>query len=463
MRTFATLVLSAAALLGSGREVAITIDDLPRGGDGGSRSLAGVRAMTERLLKPFRKERIPLIGFVNEGRQVDFGPQGLRQILDLWLTAGADLGNHSYSHLNINSVPVEEYIADIVKGEPILRAALAAHGKRLEFYRHPFLFTGPTPEIKREIQQFLDQHGYRVAPVTLDDSDYEYAALYTRPEYKDRVKREYVPYMELVVTFFEQRSVEVVGREIPQILLIHASQLNADLMPDLLAMFRRRGYTFVSLDQALADEAYRLPEEYVGRGGFSWIHRWSMTKGMKGRARSAGLGERGDRGFSGFVPSAPQSVPAIFEVVLIRSEDLELDGPVMAAFAKGSDAVLQIYRAGNERHVKIGGAALVVVQMHVTQSRAICVENLARRVVGVLQVGVPRYPDAGPTTAYNRIGGKIQGDRGATRAHRAAVAPFPENQPVDGPGDESAASVARHRFPHRGIHGVRFLPGLFAR
>jgi hypothetical protein len=51
-------------------------------------------------------------------------------------------------------------------------------------------------------------------------------------------------------------------------------------MPELIAMFRRRGYTFVSLDQALADEAYSLPDEYVGRGGFSWIHRWSKTKGM---------------------------------------------------------------------------------------------------------------------------------------------------------------------------------------
>ncbi len=65
-----------------------------------------------------------------------------------------------------------------------------------------------------------------------------------------------------------------------QILLIHASQLNADLMPDLLAMFRRRGYRFVSLSEALADPAYRQREEYVGCGGFSWIHRWSKSKGM---------------------------------------------------------------------------------------------------------------------------------------------------------------------------------------
>jgi hypothetical protein len=75
----------------------------------------------------------------------------------------------------------------------------------------------------------------------------------------------------------------VAGREFPQVLLLHANQLNADLMPELLQMFRRRGYTFVSLDTALADEAYDLSEEYVGRGGFSWIHRWSMTMGMKPR------------------------------------------------------------------------------------------------------------------------------------------------------------------------------------
>jgi len=280
LRILAALLLCAAASLGAGREVAITIDDLPRGGDGGPRNLAGVRAMTEQLLKMFREQKIPLIGFVNEGQQVEYGSQGLREILDLWLDSGADLGNHSYSHLNINNVPLAQYTDDIVKGEPILRSALAARAKKLEFYRHPFLFTGPTAEIKRGIQQFLDQRGYRVAPVTLDNSDYQFAALYTRPAYRDRVKREYVPYMESIVSFFEQRSVEVVGREIPQILLIHASQLNADLMPDLLAMFRRRGYTFVSLDHALADSAYRLPDEYVGRGGFSWIHRWSKAKTM---------------------------------------------------------------------------------------------------------------------------------------------------------------------------------------
>jgi len=265
------------------RAVAITIDDLPRGGDGSGRSFAAMWAMNERLLRPFKDGRIPVTGFVNQGRAAEVGLDEFRRLLDLWLDAGADLGNHSHSHFNINNVPLAEYTADIVKGEPVLRAALEARGKTLRYFRHPFLFTGPTAEIKAGMQAFLDARGYRVAPVTIDDADYMYAALYTRPEYRERVRREYVVYMESVVAFFEERSVEVVGREFPQILLIHDNELNADLMPDLLEMFRHRGYRFVPLVEALADEAYRLPEAYVGRGGFSWIHRWSMTKGMKSR------------------------------------------------------------------------------------------------------------------------------------------------------------------------------------
>jgi peptidoglycan-N-acetylglucosamine deacetylase len=277
-----TAILLAATLSAAPRQVAITIDDLPRGGDGGSHSLAAVRAMTQKLLRPFREQHLPVIGFVNAGR-TEFRDTGLREILNLWLDAGADLGNHAYSHPDLNRIPLDQYTADIVKGEPLLRDVLSARGKKLVYYRHPFLHAGPTLEIKRGLQQFLDAHGYRVAPVTLDNSDYEYARLYTDPAYRDRVKREYIPYMESIVAFFEQRAVEVAGHEIPQVLLIHASQLNADLMPDLLAMFRRRGYTFVTLDQALADPAYRLPDEYAGQGGFSWIHRWSMTKKMESK------------------------------------------------------------------------------------------------------------------------------------------------------------------------------------
>ena len=285
-RAIAAAVILAAISLHAQtprRSVAITVDDLPMGGDGSSAAFDAVYAMNERLLRPFKDGRIPLTGFVNAHNELTLGADNLRRILDLWLDAGAELGNHTYSHPDINKVPLADYTANIAKGEPILRAALGARGKPLRYFRHPYLHAGPSAETKARLQTFLDDAGYRVAPVTLDNSDYVYAALYTRPEHRERVRREYVPYMESVIEFFERRSVEVAGREFPQVLLIHANALNADLMPDLLDMFRRRGYDFVPLDTALADAAYRQPEEYVGPGGFSWIHRWSKTKGMPGK------------------------------------------------------------------------------------------------------------------------------------------------------------------------------------
>jgi peptidoglycan-N-acetylglucosamine deacetylase len=273
------LFANAALAAGEGRQVAITIDDLPRGGDRGPGDLSGLRAMTQDLMRPFREQQIPVIGFVNTGRSQLDGP-GMQEILKLWLDAGAELGNHSYSHPDINNVALDVYTDDIVRGEPAIREALASRGKKLEFYRHPYLHTGPTPQIRKGLQEFLDARGYRVAPVTLDNADYAYAVAYLQPELRSRVQREYVPYMESIVQFFELRSVELFGREIPQILLIHANAMNAELMPQLLAMFRRRGYRFVTLATVLADPAYRSADDYAGRNGFSWIHRWSKTKGM---------------------------------------------------------------------------------------------------------------------------------------------------------------------------------------
>ncbi len=137
------LVLCATA---ADRQVAITIDDLPSAGSGGASGIDAVRRMTVKLLAPFREQKIPLIGFVNAGQSESLGAAGVREMLDLWLAAGADLGNHTYSHPNIDTSPFEEYTADIVKGEPLLREALAARGKKLEFFRHPFLHTGERPK-----------------------------------------------------------------------------------------------------------------------------------------------------------------------------------------------------------------------------------------------------------------------------------------------------------------------------
>lgn len=175
----------------------------------------------------------------------------------------------------------------LTRGETITSELLRARGRRLRYFRHPFLHAGTTIETKRGLEQYLAKRGYQVAPVTLDNSDWMFAFVYKDAFDRGddalarRVRDAYVPYMESVVAFLEKRSVEVAGREFPQVLLIHANQLNADLLPSLLDMFRKRGYRFITLETALADSVYQLRDDYAGPGGFSWIHRWSKTKGME--------------------------------------------------------------------------------------------------------------------------------------------------------------------------------------
>lgn len=285
MKPIVLLMLWAVCVFGQ-RSVAITIDDLPRGGGAfGPCKAEDVRRMTSRLLAPFQSDRIPVIGFVNEGRCLPV--DDMRRVLQMWLDAGAELGNHTYSHPDLNRTPIDRVKEEIARGEAITRPLITAHGGKLRYFRHPFLRVGLDLPARRAIEEALAEAGYTIAPVTLDNSDYMFAAVYGRAlanrdlELARRASSAYVPYMESIFEFFEKRSVEVVGREFPQILLLHASELNADQMPALLAMMRKRGYKFVTLEQALADPAYRLPDTYAGTGGFSWIHRWSKTKGME--------------------------------------------------------------------------------------------------------------------------------------------------------------------------------------
>jgi len=267
------ILVTALSLEAQGlKQVAITIDDLPHGG---SRPVK-LREFTKTFLEPLERAHIPFIGFVNE-RNLD--PTQLRGVLDMWLDAGGDLGNHTANHPDLNTISLDKYEQDILAGETVTRAALEARGRRLRYFRHPFLHAGKDLKTKRGLEQWLSTHGYTVAPVTFDNSDYLFAAAYAEAD-KDRVLAEYIPYMQSIVDFFDRRAIEVVGRRFPQILLIHASELNRDAMPALLEMFRRSGYTFVSLDDALKDPAYRQRDGYAGPKGFSWIHRWAIAKHM---------------------------------------------------------------------------------------------------------------------------------------------------------------------------------------
>jgi len=90
-----------------------------------------------------------------------------------------------------------------------------------------------------------------------------------------------VAHLEEAVAFYERLSMDVFGREIPQVLLLHANLLNAEHVGRVIDMLVGRGYTFVSLPQALSDSAYSRKDAYVGSRGLSWIQRWALDASVK--------------------------------------------------------------------------------------------------------------------------------------------------------------------------------------
>ncbi len=293
------------------KTIAVTIDDLPL--NIASRvSTSEMRSIVERLLSKIQHENTPVTAFVNEEKLEVNGKRDPERIaiLKLWLDAGVVLGNHTYAHKSQNQVPVSEAKEDILKGERTIKELLAAQNRKPKYFRHPYLQTGRDSVTRATLYQFLDSLGYTVAPVTVDNAEWIFSAAYDNALAKDdsalmkSVGQQYIAYMRSEIKYFEWLSDTLFHRPIRQILLIHSNRLNSFYYSALCAMFRSEGYSFISLEEALKDEAYGSPNTFYGGGGISWLERWALTRGYKGVF------------FSGD-PSAPQN---IMDLAGVKSE-----------------------------------------------------------------------------------------------------------------------------------------------
>jgi beta-lactamase regulating signal transducer with metallopeptidase domain/peptidoglycan/xylan/chitin deacetylase (PgdA/CDA1 family) len=268
------------------REVAVTLVNFP---GNNIYSIERLNNKTRKLVRGLAANGVKAVAFVNEARlyKEDGTPDDERiALLREWLDAGHELGNETFSHKSLYNSSVAEFKAEVEQGEKIMSELMRERGGRLRYFSYPYLNTGASPEAKAAVEEYLRGRGYRVHPVTIDNMDWLFNKAYIEALRREddaaaaRIRAEYVPYMERMFEFTENYSREVVGREFPQVLMLTAGALNADCFEELAAMIKRRGYTFVTMEQAMKDEAYSLPDTYVGKHGDSWIARWAVSKGI---------------------------------------------------------------------------------------------------------------------------------------------------------------------------------------
>lgn len=248
--------------------MAITFDDLPNHGEKPP-SVTRVE-IAQSILETIKLEQLPPVyGFINAAK-VQADPI-TEPVLKAWRDAGQPLGNHTWSHPNLDDITAEVFEAEILKNEPMLKRYMP--DQDWHWLRYPFLHEGDTLEKRRAVRVWLVEHHYQTAEVSMDFEDYLWNAPYARCVAKGdtaaiaKLHDSYLATADHYLTVFRTLSKMLYGRDVKYILLMHVGAFDAKMLPELLALYRKQGFSFISLQDAMTDPIYADDPDIGMRGG----------------------------------------------------------------------------------------------------------------------------------------------------------------------------------------------------
>jgi peptidoglycan/xylan/chitin deacetylase (PgdA/CDA1 family) len=264
------------------KNLAITFDDLPlNGGLAPGMTRVGI---VRNVLEILKSQRVPPVyGFVNA-----IGLEGNidgANALKLWVSGGQMIGNHTYSHADLNTNTTESFLEDVRRNEPVLE--LLDGSDRWHWLRYPYLHEGDTLEKRRAVRSQLSQRGYRIAQVTLDYQDYLWNSAYARCHAKadnksiEWLRTSYLTAASQHLDADRQMTKSVFGREISHVLLLHLGAFSSSILPDLLNLLRQKGFTLVTLDKAQQDPAYDSDPDAASPQGGTLLGQWMNARALQ--------------------------------------------------------------------------------------------------------------------------------------------------------------------------------------
>ena len=264
-----------------GQQMAITVDDLPAHDD---RPPHETRLqIAQEMLRTLVEEKLPpTYGFIN-GLKVKGDPK-TEQVLKAWRDAGQLLGNHGWSHADLNVYPASHFEGELRRNEPLLKKYMA--GEDWHWFRYPYLHEGNTLEKRREVRAILARDGYRISEVNMDFGDYLWNGPYARCVEKHdtaaigRLHDTYLATADAAIGTFRGLSQALYGRDVKYILLLHLGAFDAKMLPELLALYRERGFTFISLEEAEKDPVYLQDPDMADQGGGTLLEQVASKREM---------------------------------------------------------------------------------------------------------------------------------------------------------------------------------------
>ena len=282
-RRFTTLLGAGAVTLTSGTifgtpapkpQVAITMDDFNLFGETDAEKVENSQSILAALRA---HENLKIVAFIC-GHFVDSAPG--KRVLQDWNDAGHSIANHTYSHWYYHTHSVEEFEADILRCEEIIKN----YPRFTRFFRFPMLKEGDTVERRDKCRAFLKERGYKTGHVTIDASDW-YIEQRLRARLKENPKADlggyrtfYLDHIWQRALYYDDLSRRAVGRSVKHTLLIHHNLLNKLFLGDLLTMFERKGWKLINAEDAFTDPVFdRMPR--ILPAGESLL--WAIAKESK--------------------------------------------------------------------------------------------------------------------------------------------------------------------------------------
>ena len=248
-------------------QLAITIDDLPWVGappvDGTVVDAVG------RIATTLNVHGVPATGMV-----VCDSARRHPGVVERWVDAGLSVANHTQSHRDLHGSDTSRWLDEMLQCHQTLKRLGSAY---LPLLRFPLLHQGLGEAQHRTVRRALAAAQIRVAPVSVDTSEWLIAAAYPaaagRASDRLRAGRMLSAHVLAALDHADRFARERFGRRPAQILLLHANALLDDHLDRLLLDLREHGVQFISLQDALQDPLYAEPDVYRGTKGLSALYR----------------------------------------------------------------------------------------------------------------------------------------------------------------------------------------------
>jgi len=264
IRNIVTFAMAGAVLAGCQTQaatqaaptIALTFDDLPVHGTAPLGET--VTSSTSKIVAVLGAQKITAHGFANGIWTIE--QPSTADALSQWRQAGLPLGNHGWAHRSLDAMTAAQFEDELVRNEPLLKKP-GNLGWR--WFRFPFLHEGKDPVKRAAARSILARHGYRIAPVTVDFSDWQWTAPYARCLAKgDRaavalLERTYIDAARESAVRSRQMSQALYAADVPYVLLLHVGGMTAHMLPQLLELYRSERFRFVTLDEAGSHPIYR--------------------------------------------------------------------------------------------------------------------------------------------------------------------------------------------------------------